>query len=169
MMSGGSAKVDGSDMVQGDDAVMMCKDDAVGGILQQSDEYDNNGSMMCEDGATNGKVQHIDDDVFIYTENVIASDDRDCEGVVDSCNMNTNISMRNSKSRTSMREAGGHVGVGEVLIGTVWVVGWSEWDNQCESDTRGVATQIPFKQEIKLKDEPNLLTNVRRKGGHVGV
>ena len=72
MMSGGSVKVDSSDMVQGDDAVMMCRDDAVGGMLQQNDEYNDNGIMMCEDGATYDMMQHIgDDDVFVDSEKVM--------------------------------------------------------------------------------------------------
>ena len=44
MIRGGSAKVqiDRSDMVQKEDAVMMCRDGAVGGMLQQENENDDN-------------------------------------------------------------------------------------------------------------------------------
>ena len=89
-------------------------------------------------------MQHIGvDDVFVDSENVIKSDDRDHEGVVDSKSVDTNISMRSSlKSRTNVRGTDvepsrttnvrgtclltnvrgtdGPGGVGDAVLGTVW-------------------------------------------------
>ena len=131
-------------MVQKEDVVMMCRDGTVGGMMQQGNENDDNGIMICGDGATCDMMQHIgDDDVFADSEQVIKSDDRDCEGVVDSKSVDTNISMRSSrKSRTNVRGTDvepsrttnvrgtclltnvrgtdGPGGVGDAVLGTVW-------------------------------------------------
>ena len=144
MMGGGGAKSDKSEMVQKEDVVMMCRDGTVGGMMQQGNENDDNGIMICGDGATCDMMQHIgDDDVFADSEQVIKSDDRDCEGVVDSKSVDTNISMRSSrKSRTNVRGTDvepsrttnvrgtclltnvrgtdGPGGVGDAVLGTVW-------------------------------------------------
>ena len=89
-------------MVQKEDVVMMCRDGTVGGMMQQGNENDDNGIMICGDGATCDMMQHIgDDDVFADSEQVIKSDDRDCEGVVDSKSVDTNISMRSSRKSRS--------------------------------------------------------------------
>ena len=89
-------------------------------------------------------VQQIgDDDVFVKSENVMLSDDRDCKGIVTDLNVDANSSLgsltqsrtnvrgtemepsrttnvRGASLLTNVRGTGGPGGVGDAVLGTVW-------------------------------------------------